>query len=93
MCTSSSRPRCPGTRFKRSQGTPPLRPPPSRKTSIWSLPGTRRSTRARRLALPFDTDARALFYNKDMITAAGEDPAKLDIANGPATIDEEAAYR
>jgi multiple sugar transport system substrate-binding protein len=39
-------------------------------------------------ALPFDTDARALFYNKDMITAAGEDPAKLDISNGPATIDE-----
>jgi multiple sugar transport system substrate-binding protein len=39
-------------------------------------------------ALPFDTDARALYYNKDMITAAGEDPAKLDIANGPATIDE-----
>jgi multiple sugar transport system substrate-binding protein len=39
-------------------------------------------------ALPFDTDARALFYNKDMIEAAGEDPAKLDIANGPPTIDE-----
>ncbi|HEV8699523.1 MAG TPA: ABC transporter substrate-binding protein [Candidatus Limnocylindrales bacterium] len=39
-------------------------------------------------ALPFDTDARALFYNKDMIKAAGEDPAKLDISNGPATIDE-----
>jgi multiple sugar transport system substrate-binding protein len=39
-------------------------------------------------ALPFDTDARALFYNKDMIEAAGEDPAKLDIANGPATIAE-----
>jgi multiple sugar transport system substrate-binding protein len=39
-------------------------------------------------ALPFDTDARALYYNKDLITAAGEDPAKLDIANGPATIDE-----
>jgi multiple sugar transport system substrate-binding protein len=39
-------------------------------------------------ALPFDTDARALYYNKDMIEAAGEDPAKLDIANGPVTIDE-----
>ena len=39
-------------------------------------------------ALPFDTDARALFYNKDMIEAAGEDPATLDIANGPPTIDE-----
>jgi multiple sugar transport system substrate-binding protein len=39
-------------------------------------------------ALPFDTDARALYYNKDMIEAAGEDPAKLDIANGPATIAE-----
>jgi multiple sugar transport system substrate-binding protein len=39
-------------------------------------------------ALPFDTDARALFYNKDLIEAAGEDPAKLDIANGPPTIAE-----
>jgi multiple sugar transport system substrate-binding protein len=39
-------------------------------------------------ALPFDTDARALYYNKDLIEAAGEDPAKLDIANGPPTIDE-----
>ena len=25
-------------------------------------------------ALPFDTDARALWYNKDLITAAGQDP-------------------
>ena len=39
-------------------------------------------------ALPFDTDARALFYNKDLIEAAGQDPAQLDIANGPATIAE-----
>ncbi len=38
-------------------------------------------------ALPFDTDARALWYNKDLITAAGEDPAQLDIAKGPPTID------
>ena len=27
-------------------------------------------------ALPFDTDARALFYNKDLIEAAGQDPAR-----------------
>ena len=33
-------------------------------------------------ALPFDTDARALWYNKDLITAAGEDPAKLDVVEG-----------
>jgi multiple sugar transport system substrate-binding protein len=38
-------------------------------------------------ALPFDTDARALFYNIDLIEAAGEDPADLDIANGPPTIE------
>src|SRR5262249_55543532 len=38
-------------------------------------------------ALPTDTDARALFYNKDMITAAGEDPSQLDISKGPPTID------
>jgi len=39
-------------------------------------------------ALPFDTDARALYYNKDLISAAGQDPAALDIANGAPTIDE-----
>jgi multiple sugar transport system substrate-binding protein len=38
-------------------------------------------------ALPFDTDARALWYNKDLITAAGEDPAQLDISKGAVTID------
>ena len=37
-------------------------------------------------ALPFDTDARALWYNKDLITAAGQDPAQLDMAKGPPTI-------
>jgi multiple sugar transport system substrate-binding protein len=37
-------------------------------------------------ALPFDTDARALFYNIDLIEAAGEDPSRLDIANGAPTI-------
>jgi multiple sugar transport system substrate-binding protein len=45
-------------------------------------------------ALPFDTDARALFYNKDMLTAAGVDAAtmkKLDDGlanNAPITWDE-----
>jgi multiple sugar transport system substrate-binding protein len=29
-------------------------------------------------ALPFDTDDRALFYNKDLLTASGVDPAELD---------------
>jgi len=38
-------------------------------------------------AVPFDTDARALWYNKDLITAAGEDPAQLDIAKGAPTIE------
>jgi multiple sugar transport system substrate-binding protein len=38
-------------------------------------------------AMPFDTDARALWYNKDLITAAGQDPAQLDIAKGAPTID------
>jgi multiple sugar transport system substrate-binding protein len=36
-------------------------------------------------ALPFDTDARALFYNKGMLEEAGIDPAELDVANGPIT--------
>jgi multiple sugar transport system substrate-binding protein len=38
-------------------------------------------------ALPFDTDARALWYNKDLIEAAKEDPAQLDISKGPPTIE------
>jgi multiple sugar transport system substrate-binding protein len=38
-------------------------------------------------ALPFDFGARALYYNKDLIKAAGEDPAQLDISKGPLTID------
>ncbi len=37
-------------------------------------------------ALPFDTDARALFYNIDMMEEAGVDPAELDPANGPLTL-------
>ncbi len=39
-------------------------------------------------ALPFDTDARALWYNKDLITKAGADPSVLDMSKGPATIDQ-----
>jgi multiple sugar transport system substrate-binding protein len=38
-------------------------------------------------ALPFDTDARALFYNKGMLQEAGTDPAELDVANGAITWD------
>jgi ABC-type glycerol-3-phosphate transport system substrate-binding protein len=39
-------------------------------------------------ALPMETDARVLFYNKDMLTAAGIDLALMDPANGPLTIDK-----
>jgi multiple sugar transport system substrate-binding protein len=35
-------------------------------------------------ALPFDTDARALWYNKDLL---GDDAAQLDISKGAPTID------
>jgi multiple sugar transport system substrate-binding protein len=38
--------------------------------------------------LPFDTDVRALYYNKGAITAAGGDVSVLDPANGPATWDQ-----
>jgi multiple sugar transport system substrate-binding protein len=38
--------------------------------------------------LPFDTDARVLYYRKDMVKAAGYDPALLDPKNGPITIDK-----
>lgn len=35
--------------------------------------------------LPFDTDARVLFYRPDLLKAAGVDPNVLDPANGPIT--------
>jgi multiple sugar transport system substrate-binding protein len=38
-------------------------------------------------ALPFDTDARALYYNKGMLTDAGVDVAEFDPAKGPLTWD------
>src|SRR6202140_2739827 len=38
-------------------------------------------------ALPFDTDARALFYNKDLLQAAGVDPTTPAISKGAPTID------
>ncbi len=34
-------------------------------------------------ALPFDTDVRALYYNKTMLQSAGVDLAEFDPANGP----------
>ena len=37
-------------------------------------------------ALPFDTDARALYYNVDMLEAAGVDVSELDPANGPVSL-------
>ncbi len=36
-------------------------------------------------ALPFDTDARALFFNRGMLEEAGIDVAPLDAANGAIT--------
>jgi multiple sugar transport system substrate-binding protein len=38
-------------------------------------------------ALPFDTDVRALYYNIDLLNAAGIDPEPFDAANGPMTWD------
>lgn len=38
-------------------------------------------------ALPFDTDARALYYRKDVLREAGVDPNELDPKNGPITLD------
>jgi len=38
-------------------------------------------------AIPFDTDARALWYNEDLVKAAGADPSQLDISKGAPTID------
>lgn len=36
-------------------------------------------------ALPFDTDARAIYYNRSVLSEAGADPAELDATNGPLT--------
>ncbi|AEJ20042.1 ABC transporter substrate-binding protein [Gracilinema caldarium] len=44
--------------------------------------------KGRTYALPFDTDARVLYYNKDMIKAAGFDPEIFNPKNGPLTIDQ-----
>lgn len=38
--------------------------------------------------LPFDTDSRALYYNKDLVQSAGFDPAMADPSHGPLTIDQ-----
>jgi len=38
-------------------------------------------------ALPTNTDARALLYNKDMLRAAGVDPTVLDPVHGPPTFE------
>ncbi len=37
--------------------------------------------------LPFDTDSRVLYFNKDLVKEAGYDPAVLDPSNGPQTIE------
>ena len=37
-------------------------------------------------ALPFDTDARALYYNIDMLEKAGIDASELEPANSPITL-------
>ncbi len=37
-------------------------------------------------ALPDDTDARVLYYNKDMLQAAGADASQLDISKGAPTV-------
>ena len=39
-------------------------------------------------ALPFDTDARVLFYNKGMLEDAGVDVSIFDPANGPMTTEQ-----
>jgi multiple sugar transport system substrate-binding protein len=38
--------------------------------------------------LPFDTDARGLWHNKDLLKKSGVDPAELDPAKGPPTVDK-----
>jgi multiple sugar transport system substrate-binding protein len=44
--------------------------------------------KGRTYGLPFDTDARAFYYRKDMIREAGYDIAIFDPKNGPLSIDK-----
>jgi multiple sugar transport system substrate-binding protein len=39
-------------------------------------------------ALPMETDVRVLYYNKDMLKAAGVDPSIMNPAHGPITVDQ-----
>jgi multiple sugar transport system substrate-binding protein len=38
--------------------------------------------------LPMETDARGLWYRKDVLREAGVNPAELDSKNGPVTVDK-----
>ncbi|GLV57229.1 sugar ABC transporter substrate-binding protein [Dictyobacter sp. S3.2.2.5] len=38
--------------------------------------------------LPLETDARAIYYNKDLLKQAGIDPSELDPSHGPVTVDK-----
>lgn len=38
-------------------------------------------------AMPFDTDARVMYYRNDSLKKAGVDPKEWDIKNGPLTLD------
>ncbi|EFH82368.1 ABC transporter substrate-binding protein [Ktedonobacter racemifer] len=38
--------------------------------------------------LPMDTDARGMYYNKDLLRQAGIDPGLFDPSHGPMTVDE-----
>jgi multiple sugar transport system substrate-binding protein len=42
--------------------------------------------RGKTYAFPFDTDTRGLFYNIDVLRAAGVDPAEFSRSNGPMTL-------
>jgi multiple sugar transport system substrate-binding protein len=42
--------------------------------------------RDRTYGLPFDTDTRGLYYNKQMLREAGIDPTELNRKNGPITL-------
>jgi multiple sugar transport system substrate-binding protein len=44
--------------------------------------------RGKQYGLPFNTDNRALFYNKDLLKAAGVDMTVLDPKNGPITLQQ-----
>jgi len=61
---------------------------PNYKDTVLPFAWAELQFKGRTWGLPFDTDTRGLFYNKDMLRDAGVDLSVLDRSNGPITLDQ-----